>query len=73
MFKWITNKEPLYSTGNSAQGDVPAWMGGEVGGEWIHVHARLSPFTVHLRPSQHCQSATAQYKIESLKIKKYIK
>ena len=29
------------------------WMGGGFGGEWIHVHVCLSPFTVHLKPSQH--------------------
>ena len=27
--KWITNKDLLYSTGNSAQCYVAAWMGGE--------------------------------------------
>ena len=46
--KWITNKDLLYSTWNSAQGYVPAWMGGEFGGEWIHVYVWLSPFAVHL-------------------------
>ena len=35
--KWITNKDLLYSTGNSAECYVVAWMGGEFGGEWIHV------------------------------------
>ena len=30
-FKWITNKDPLYSTRNSAQCYVAAWMGGELG------------------------------------------
>ena len=35
--KWITNKGLLYTTGNSAQCYVVAWMGGEFGGEWIHV------------------------------------
>ena len=34
-FKWITNKDLLYITGNSAQRYVAAWMGGEFGGEWI--------------------------------------
>ena len=29
--KWITNKNLLYSTGNSAQRYVAAWMGGELG------------------------------------------
>ena len=33
--KWITDKD-LYSTGNSAQCYVAAWMGGELAGEWIH-------------------------------------
>ena len=32
--KWITNKDPLYSTGNSAQGYMAAWLGEEFGGEW---------------------------------------
>ena len=31
--KWITNKDPLYSRGNSAQCYVAAWIGGELGGE----------------------------------------
>jgi len=38
-----------YSTGNSAQCCVAAWMGGEFGGEWIHVYVWLSPFGVHLK------------------------
>ena len=52
--KWITNKDLLYSTRNSAQCHVAAWMGGEFGGEWIHVYVWLSPFPVHLKPSQYC-------------------
>ena len=36
--KWITNKDLPYSTGNSAQCYVAAWMGGEFGGELIHVY-----------------------------------
>ena len=35
--KQITNKDLLYSTGNPAQCCVPAWMGGEFGGEWMYV------------------------------------
>ena len=31
--KWITNKDLLYSTGNSDQCYVAAWMGVEFGGE----------------------------------------
>ena len=53
--KQITNKDLLYSTGNSAQCYVAVWMGGEFGGEWIYVYVWLSPFAfaVHLKLSQH--------------------
>jgi len=50
--KWISNRNLLYSTGNSAQCYVAAWMGGELRGEWIHVYVWLSPFIVHLKLSQ---------------------
>ena len=36
--KWITNRDLTYSTGNSAQCYVAAWMGGEFEEEWIHVY-----------------------------------
>ena len=36
-FKWITNKDLLYSTGNSAQCYVAGWMRAELGGECMHV------------------------------------
>ena len=36
--KWVANKDLLYSTWNSAQCYVATWMGGEFGGEWIHVY-----------------------------------
>ena len=49
--KWITNKDLLYSTGNSAQYYVTAWMGAEFGRKWIHVYVWLSPFAVHLKLS----------------------
>ena len=42
----------LYSTRNSAQCCVAAWMGGEFGREWIHISIWLSPFAVHLKLSQ---------------------
>ena len=45
--KWITNKDLLYNAWNSTQCYVAAWMGREFRGEWIHVYAWLSPFTVH--------------------------
>ena len=42
--QWITNKNLLYSTWNSTQCYVAAWMGGKFGGEWIHIYAELSLF-----------------------------
>ena len=35
---WRTSKGLLDSTGHSAQCHVAAWLGGEFGGEWIHVY-----------------------------------
>ena len=52
--KWITNKDLLYSTGNSAQYYVASWMGGEFGGEWKHICVWLSLFFVHLKLLQRC-------------------
>ena len=52
-FKWIINKVLLYNTGNSAQCYVATWMGGDFRGEWTHVYAWLSPFTVHMKLSPH--------------------
>ena len=52
--KWRTNKDLLHSTGDSAQGYAAAWMGGEFWGGWKNVCVWLSPFTVHLKLSQHC-------------------
>ena len=49
--KWITNEDLLDSTGNSAQCYVAAWVGGESGGEWIHVYIWLSPLAVQLKLS----------------------
>ena len=36
--KSVTNKDLLYSPGNSAQCYVADWMGGEFGGKWIHMY-----------------------------------
>ena len=43
--KWMTNKDLLYGTWNSAQCYVAAWMGGAFTGGWIHVNVWLSPFS----------------------------
>ena len=36
--KWINNKDLLFSTDNSPQCYVPAWMGREFWRKWIHVY-----------------------------------
>ena len=36
--KWITNKDLLCSTGNSAECYVAAWMGVGFRGEWVCVY-----------------------------------
>ena len=46
---WITSRALLYSTRNSTDWYVAAWMGEEFGGEWIHVYVWLSSFVVHLK------------------------
>ena len=66
--KWITSKDLLCSTGNSAQGCMAAWMGGEFEGDWIHGYVWPSPFPVHLfvqQLSQHCYSAIPPYQTKS--------
>ena len=75
--KWMTIKDLMYSTWNSAQCYVAACMGGVFGGEWIYVwlglgymylvdtYIWLSPFTVHLKLSQHHSLAIPHYKIKS--------
>ena len=50
--KWITYKDLLYSTGNSAQCYVAAWMEGGFREGWIYVYVWLSPFAVKL--AQQC-------------------
>ena len=55
IFKMDNQQGPLwYGTWNPAQCYGASWMGGEFGGEWIHVYVWLNPFTVCLKLSQHC-------------------
>ena len=51
--KWITDRDLLYSTWNSAQCFVAVWVGG-VWGEWIHVYVWVGLFAVRLKLSQPC-------------------
>ena len=55
---WITSRALLYSTRNSTDWYVAAWMGEEFGGEWIHVYVWLSSSSGHWKLVQYCQSAT---------------
>ena len=52
--EWITNKDLLYCTRNSAKYYVTAWMGGKFGGECMQVYVWLNSFTVNLKLSQYC-------------------
>ena len=65
--KWMSSKNRLCGTGNSAQCSAAAWTGGESGGEGIRVHIRLRPFAVHLNHHIVCSSLVPQYKIKSFK------
>ena len=58
--KWITNKDLLYSTWNSAQSYVA-----EFGEEWILVYVWLRPFAVLLKLSSYLDYT--QCKIKNLK------
>ena len=49
--KWITHKDLLHSTRNSAQCYVATWIGRKSGGEWLHVCVWLSCSAVHLKLS----------------------
>ena len=52
--KLITSEDLLCSTGNSAPCYGAAWVGGEFGGEWIHLYVWLNLFAVHWKLPQHC-------------------
>ena len=52
--KWITNKALLYSTWNSAQCYMAAWMGGAFGRERIHVYEWWRLLTVVQLKLLHC-------------------
>ena len=64
--KWVTNKNLLYSTWKSTQCYVPAWIGRGYAGEWIHIYVWLSPFAIHLKLSQHCESVIQNKKFKKM-------
>ena len=51
--KWITIKDLLYSTGNSAQYSAITYVGKEFEKEEIRVYVQLNHFAVRLKLSQH--------------------
>ena len=54
--KWIANEDLMYSTWDSVQCYVAAWMGEGFGREWIHVciyiYVWLNPFATSYTPIQ---------------------
>ena len=62
---WMANKDLLYSTGNSAQCYVAAWMGEESGGKWIHVNVWLVPL---LSPQNYHNAVNWLYSIQNKKL-----
>ena len=67
--KWKTNKDLLYSTGNSA----PCYVAAQIGvGLGENVYVWLSPLVGHLKLSKCCYSAIPWYKIKSSKEKKKV-
>ena len=53
--KWITNKDPLSSTGNSAQCCVAAWMGGEFRGESVQFSCSVMSDSLRPHGLQHAR------------------
>ena len=46
--KWIIKKDLLYNTRDSTQHYLAACVGGQSGGEWIHMCARLGGERIHM-------------------------
>ena len=67
--RWVTNKDLLLSSGNSAPSYVEAWMGEEYRGEWTHVYVWLSRCAVHLETITTVLIILLQYKIKCQKKK----
>ena len=50
------HKDLLYTTRNSTQYSVMAYLGKESKIEWMYVQVQLIPFGVHLKLTQYCKS-----------------
>ena len=56
--KWITSKDLLYSTWNSAQCCMPVWIGG-FQGEWMCIYIYICIYTyIYMAQSLHCSPET---------------
>ena len=70
----MTNKDLLYSTGNSAQWYVAVWMGGEFGGEFSsvqflsHVPLLVTPWTIALQDSRSITNSWSLLKLMSIEL-----
>ena len=60
LVKSKTNKDLLYSTGNSTQYSVITYMGKESEKELIYVYVYLNHFAVYPKLTQHCTSTIIQ-------------
>ena len=64
--KRITNKNRLYSTGNSTQCPVVTQMGRKSKEEGIYVYVWLIHFAVQQKLTQHCKATILQLKKKSV-------
>ena len=64
--KWVTNKDLLYSTGNSAACNVAAWMEGEYGYMYMYGLAPLLP-TLNDHNIVNWLYSNIKYKVKKLK------
>ena len=55
-----TNKNLLYSTRNSIQYSVMAYMGKESKYEWIHVYVNQIHYAILLKLIEHCKPTISQ-------------
>ena len=69
--KRTANKALLWSTGNSAPCHVAAWVGGEFGGEWIHVLNICMGQSLHCSPNTITTVLTVNWGMPQHKIKRF--
>ena len=60
IYKWITNKDLLYSTGSYIQYFIITYMGKESEKEYTHAQVKWNHFALHFKLTQHCISTKLQ-------------